>query len=51
MHTTPAAVAADGLANWRGRPSSVIEPVSGWTTPATILIRVDLPAPFSPSTA
>ena len=28
-----------------------IAPESGWTTPATILIKVDLPAPFSPSTA
>jgi hypothetical protein len=26
-------------------------PASGWTTPAMILISIDLPAPFSPSTA
>ena len=32
-------------------PSSIIRPSSGATTPAMILISVDLPAPFSPSTA
>ena len=32
-------------------PSSSIVPSSGATTPAMILISVDLPAPFSPSTA
>ena len=32
-------------------PSSSMRPSSGATTPAMILISVDLPAPFSPSTA
>src|SRR5699024_2086247 len=32
-------------------PSTSILPESGWCTPAIILIRVDLPAPFSPSSA
>ncbi len=51
MQTMPAALAAAGDANETGRPSSSIRPSSGATTPAMILIRVDLPAPFSPSTA
>src|SRR5699024_11698283 len=32
-------------------PSTRILPESGWCTPAIILISVDLPAPFSPSSA
>ena len=35
----------------RAAPSSSMRPSSGATTPAMILISVDLPAPFSPSTA
>ena len=42
---------AAGDANVTGRSSSSILPSSGATTPAMILIRVDLPAPFSPRTA
>ena len=34
-----------------GAPSNVIVPVSALSAPATILMRVDLPAPFSPTTA
>jgi hypothetical protein len=51
MQTTPAACAAAGDAKVTGWPSSRISPSSGATTPDMILIRVDLPAPFSPSTA
>src|SRR5215831_754081 len=47
----PAARASDGDAKVIGASSSSIRPSSGGTTPAMILIRVDLPAPFSPSTA
>src|SRR5262245_59902442 len=47
----PAARASDGDAKVIGSPSSSIRPSSGGITPAMILIRVDLPAPFSPSTA
>src|SRR5215470_4350242 len=47
----PAARASDGAAKAIGSPSSSIRPSSGGMTPAMILIRVDLPAPFSPSTA
>ena len=49
--TMPTALASCGDANRTARPSKVITPASGWTTPATTLMRVDLPAPFSPSTA
>ena len=35
----------------RPRPRSRISPASGAWTPARILISVDLPAPFSPSSA
>src|SRR4051794_28473196 len=34
-----------------GRPSKVISPVSADSAPERILIRVDLPAPFSPTRA
>ncbi len=51
IQAIPASVAAAGLRNVTDRPSSSIVPESGCTTPAMILIRVDLPAPFSPSTA
>src|SRR5262245_23121414 len=47
----PAARASDGDAKVIGSPSRSIRPSSGGTTPAMILIRVDLPAPFSPRTA
>ena len=51
MQTMPAAPAAAGDANDTDLPSSSTRPSSGATTPARILISVDLPAPFSPSTA
>src|SRR5437879_2769012 len=35
--------------NWTGRPRSSISPASGRSAPATILMRVDFPAPFSPN--
>ena len=50
-HTTPAWLAAAGEAKLTGRPSSRISPSSGATTPDRILMRVDFPAPFSPSIA
>ena len=49
--TIPAALAAAGSGKLASRPASNIRPVSGATTPAIILIRVDLPAPFSPRMA
>ena len=51
MQTMPAALAAAGDANATSRPSSIMRPSSGATTPAMILISVDLPAPFSPRMA
>ena len=36
---------------WTERPSNAIVPLSADSTPATILIIVDLPAPFSPTSA
>src|SRR3954468_22847993 len=47
----PAAIAAVGVLNTTGRPSSRIVPSSGWCMPYSVFIRVDLPAPFSPTTA
>src|SRR5919108_5865876 len=51
MMPTPAACAACGCANETSWPSIRIVPASGGYTPARIFIRVDLPAPFSPTTA
>ena len=51
MQTMPARFAAAGLGNATGMPSRVMWPSSGCTTPAMIFMSVDLPAPFSPSTA
>jgi hypothetical protein len=48
---TPASVARVGVANRTSRSSSSIRPSFGPITPAMIFIRVDFPAPFSPSTA
>ena len=45
----PRAVAACGLRTWTSRPSSDRRPRSGSSTPAMIFIRVDLPAPLSPT--
>ena len=49
--TTPASTASAGATKWRFLLSMSMSPVVGVTTPAMILISVDLPAPFSPSTA
>src|SRR6516162_2950685 len=43
--------AAAGLCSTTGRPSMSSSPSSGWYTPASIFTTVDLPAPFSPSSA
>ena len=51
MQAMPADTASCGCAKRRSAPSSTMRPSSGCTTPAIILISVDLPAPFSPSTA
>ena len=51
MQTMPAALAEAGSGKRTGLPSTDMVPSSGWTTPDMILISVDLPAPFSPSTA
>jgi len=40
-----------GLSIWIGAPSRKISPPSGRTAPARAFISVDLPAPFSPTTA
>src|SRR5690606_29222502 len=48
---TPAASAAAGDAGAYSSPRRRMWPASGWWTPAIALINVDLPAPFSPSTA
>ncbi len=49
--TMPARLAAAGLSSTRGWPESSMVPASGLTTPAITLMSVNLPAPFSPSTA
>ena len=52
MQTMPAAIGRGRVeAKLTSRPSSIMRPSSGATTPAMILIRVDLPAPFSPRMA
>src|SRR5579859_1907774 len=47
----PAAMASFGERNLAGLPSSRISPSSGCNSPYSTFIRVDLPAPFSPSRA
>ena len=47
----PAASASFGSRIRTSRPSRTMLPASGSTTPARIFIRVDLPAPFSPTRA
>ncbi|KZX21098.1 hypothetical protein ACH61_01754 [Rathayibacter tanaceti] len=44
----PAAFASAGPLNRRVTPSTTISPASGWWMPVSVLISVDLPAPFSP---
>src|SRR5690349_2898712 len=51
MTATPASRASPGPARTTGSPSSTTVPESGWWTPVSVLIRVDLPAPFSPHSA
>ena len=51
MHTTPERTASAVPLKRTGLPSSAMVPESGWTTPLMILMSVDFPAPFSPSTA
>src|SRR5690348_6694695 len=51
MMDTPADWAAAGPENDTGSPSMSSAPESGRCTPARILTSVDLPAPFSPSSA
>ena len=48
---TPASNASAGVRKWRGVPSIRTSPSSGRYTPDSTFMRVDLPAPFSPSTA
>src|SRR5829696_5300323 len=45
----PASIASPGLRLTCGTPSMVIVPSSGGSSPYRTFIRVDLPAPFSPS--
>src|SRR5918994_331904 len=45
----PASIASPGLRLTCGTPSMVIMPSSGCSSPYRTFIRVDLPAPFSPS--
>src|SRR5215469_13634859 len=47
----PAALAAAGPCSVTSCPDTVSVPLSGGYTPARILTRVDLPAPFSPRSA
>ena len=47
----PSCRASAGLRMRAGRPSTSIEPSSGSSIPLTMLISVDLPAPFSPRIA
>src|SRR6478736_7608387 len=47
----PASCASSGVAGAIARPSSMIRPASGDSTPVSSLISVDLPAPFWPISA
>src|SRR5947199_1825795 len=51
MVTMPAAIASRGLAKSRSSPPTRMTPRSGRCTPPRMRIKVDLPAPFSPTTA
>ena len=48
---TPAARASEGRRRRAGFPSTSTDPASAWITPARILTKVLLPAPFAPSNA
>ena len=45
----PASMASRGLSNVTGRPPMRIRPLVGLWTPDMVLMKVDLPAPLSPS--
>ncbi len=47
----PSAVAAAGDVTWRSSPSNQNVPASARKIPDTTLMRVDLPAPLSPTSA
>src|SRR5215203_501328 len=47
----PAAWASAGVSKWTGSASSHIAPASRWYAPVMIFTSVDLPAPFSPTSA
>ena len=49
--TIPSRCASCGLPILWGSPSTRSPPSSGWTTPVRIFTSVDLPAPFSPTSA
>ena len=51
MIEMPAACASRVFVKLTGLPSKIIVPMSGGKTPARMFIIVDLPAPFSPSSA
>ena len=51
MTAIPAALASAGPAKSASAPLTRSVPVSGRCTPASILTIVDLPAPFSPTSA
>ena len=46
----PKSAASSGSRIVTGLPSTAIDPLSGKTSPMSIFMRVDLPAPFSPRT-
>ena len=47
----PCLMASDGEEKWTVSPLMTMVPSSGFWTPYRIFIRVDLPAPFSPTSA
>ncbi len=47
----PNSPATFGFAMWTSRPLSLMTPASALYRPKRMLIRVDLPAPFSPRSA
>src|SRR6266508_1521505 len=51
MVDTPAAWASSGRLKDTGSPAYLISPASGEYTPVSSLMRVDFPAPFSPTRA
>src|SRR4051812_42741232 len=51
MAAMPSERATGGVIRGTVRPETTSAPVSGCSAPVMILIRVDLPAPFSPTSA